>query len=495
MSVEAQTGAGRPDADVVVVGGGPVGLMLACELLTAGATVEVLERAPDFDSRLRAPGITVRTIEALDRRGLLDPLMEAMAEAEPAFRPARGPDGAAPASLPIRPGVLEAVLHDRAVALGARIRRRHSVTGVAQDTTGAEVTVSTPDEGTVRVRGRYVVGCDGGRSTVRKALDIPFPGEGPSLTGHQAVVTVGPPGLLERGWHRTERGVAAYAMAPSRIVSIEFDAPPPAADAPVTLAEVQAGLRRVSGTEVTLSDPRSLTRFSGSCRVAERYRVGRVLLAGDAAHVHPPFGGQGLNLGLQDAVNLGWKLAATALGTAPPGLLDTYHDERHPVGVRVVRNARAATELLRPGERQTPLFELFFDELLVDASVKRRLHEVYSMADVRYRPEDDEDVHPLVGTAAPDLPLEIGGRRARQAALHRSGRAVLVLLSDRPALRRAAEPWKAAVDVVTAHSDESPDGLDALLIRPDGYIAWACGPEEPDSPEQFRTALERWFGR
>ncbi|WP_326765479.1 FAD-dependent monooxygenase [Streptomyces sp. NBC_01591] len=501
------------DAEVIVIGAGPVGLMLACELSLMDVDVLVLERADDFDRRLRAPGITARSIQALDRRGLLDPLMAATADVEPAYKTERGPLGEAPDMLPIRAGVLEEVLHGRLSQLGGRLERGVSVTSVveqfnASGTAGTEpeqtdqtdhvAVTSTDAEGTEKtLRAQYVVGCDGGRSTVRKAVGIDFPGGGPEVTGYQAVVTVEPEGILERAWRRTPRGITAYALGPSRIVSVEFDTPSIDRSSEVTLDEVQDSLRRTSGVEVTLRDPVSLSRFTGNCRLADRYRNGRVLLAGDAAHVHPPFGGQGLNLGLQDAVNLGWKLAATVHGTAATGLLDSYEDERRPVAARVLRNSEAATRLLHPGVDNTAPYELFFQELMTDPAVKRRLHEVYAMKDLFYAMSATEASSERVGRAAPDLVLtshvNTCREAARMAARQRSGLAVLVYPTSQTWPLETVGHWRDRVEAVPV--DPLSDEETALmLVRPDGYVAWAPLPGSTPDPGSLAAALKRWFG-
>ncbi|MEU0189492.1 FAD-dependent monooxygenase [Streptomyces afghaniensis] len=485
-----------PDADVIVVGAGPVGLMLACELAVAGVGVLVLERAADFDRRLRAPGITARSIQALDRRGVLDQLMKATAEAEPAYRTERDGDGRAPEMLPVRAGILEEVLYDRLVELGGRVRRGLTVTGLRDGTAGPVVVTATDEHGTEHsLHASYAVGCDGGRSAVRKALGIGFPGGGPEVTGYQAVVTVEPEGALERTWRRTPRGIAAYAHGPSRIVSVEFDTPPVDRHSEVTLGEVEASLRRTSGVEVTLRDPVSLARFTGTCRLAERYRRGRVLLAGDAAHVHPPFGGQGLNLGLQDAVNLGWKLAAAVRGDAPEGLLDSYESERRPVAARVLRNSEAATRILHPGPENTAPYELFFKELMTDPAVKQRLHDVYAMKDVVYPMGTGSDpAAGLLGRACPDLLLERprrdGGGTVRLATLQQEGRAVLIHTAGQAEFVSLAAGWRDRVDPLAAER-VSPDVPTPLLVRPDGYVAWT---PEAGPGTTFVTALLRWLG-
>ncbi|PRX51369.1 2-polyprenyl-6-methoxyphenol hydroxylase-like FAD-dependent oxidoreductase [Prauserella shujinwangii] len=478
--------------DVAIVGGGPVGLMLACELALARLDVVVLERQEDFDTRLRAPGITARTIEALDRRDLLDELIHALSGVvDSRMMTGRGPDGEAPEILPIKPGVLERVLHDRAVRDGAEVRRRHEVTGIRQGSSGVDVIARGPSGQTHVVQAAYVVGCDGGRSVVRKSAHIGFPGGDTGVVGYQAVVTVDDPDALGRQWRRTGNGVVAYALAPSRVVTIEFDAAPVDRAAPVTLAEVQASLRRTSGLDVTLSEPESLTRFTDNCRLADHYRLGRVLLAGDAAHVHPPFGGQGLNLGLQDAVNLGWKLALAVKGRAPDSLLDTYHGERRSVAARALHNSRAAVAILDPAERNTPVFDLFFGELMRLPEVKRRLHAMYSMIDLRY-PTDCG--HPLAGRAAPDLRLATPAGEVRVNRLFGDGRGVLIDLADDPEVRHAASGWSDRLRIVTAPTPEGDgfDGLAAMLVRPDGYVAWASAVGEPR--EGFARMAARWFG-
>ncbi len=491
-------------AEVVIAGAGPVGLMLSTELALAEVRVVVLERATEFDTRLRAPGITARTIEALDRRDLLDELIatvSAIVEPELAeLMTGRGPDGAPPDALPIRPGVLERLLEQRARALGVDVRHGVQVLTLDQDDDGVRLVAQDRAGRTETIRGDYAVGCDGGRSTVRKAAGIDFPGEDSRVTGYQAVVAVddpdrlgrGDPDRLSRQWHRTEHGVVGFALAPSRVVTIEFDGPPVDRTAPVSLPEVQASLRRTSGTDVTLSDPQSLTRFTGTCRLAEDYRLGRVLLAGDAAHVHPPFGGQGLNLGVQDAVNLGWKLALVVRGQAPDRLLDTYQHERRPVAARALRNSQAAVAILRPGAANTPVYELFSDELMQLPEVKRKLRALHSMTDLRY---PGNDPHPLVGTTITDAQLTTCHGSTRLNCLHHTGRGVLLDLADDPSLCAAARPWAERITTVTATSPDFPD-LDAVLLRPDGYVAWAA-PEAAggaSNPAGFAAAARSWFG-
>lgn len=510
------------DTDVIVAGAGPAGLMLAGELRLRGVRTVVLERQLERDERLRAEGITSLTVDALDRHGLLDRLREhlhvdgdartgrprgAMSDPANSARPAT----ASPADLPpadrpaataaewlgVRQQLVERVLEERAIELGADVQRGREVVGLRQDASGATVEVRGPTGEPSAVRAAYVVGCDGGRSAVRRYAEIPSSGTDPTITGYQALVTVVAPErpwALQPGWHRTPTGIAAWAPGPGRVVSIEFDGPPADRHAPVTLAEVQASLRRTSGMDVTLAEPRSMARFSDNTRLVDRYRVGRVLLAGDAAHVHPPFGGQGLSLSLLDAVNLGWKLAATVQGWAPTALLDTYHSERRPVAARVLRNALADVALLDPDERMTPAFELF-GEIKALEQVRPHLLELISTALMRYDTGvPDEQAHPLLGRAVPDLTLQTSQGLTRLIQLQRSGRGLLLDLDGRSDACDAVANWSDRVDVVRARCRERDD-VSALLVRPDGYAAWVAPTGEAHQPGPLDGALYRWFGR
>lgn len=485
------------DSDVLIVGAGPVGLMLAQELCLAGATVTVLEARPEVDRRLRAPSITIRTIQALDRRDLLEQLVAAISAAAPTVPIRHRQDGLPPDLLPIRGGVLEDVLEERALKMGVRIIRGARVVMLRQKLRGVEVGAEAVSSGERRTfRAQYVVGCDGGRSSVRKIMGVEFPGSDAELTGYQAVVRVEDPEQLSKGWQRSSRGIVAYTPSEQRLVSVEFDRAPLDRNAPVTLEEVQDSLERTNGTRVALSSPTSLTRFSGNCRVVARYRAGRVLLAGDAAHVHPPFGGQGLNLGMQDAVNLGWKLAATVQGWAPPRLLDTYHAERHPVAVRAVRNAKSAVDIIRPRDDDA-LFDFFFGELKVDPAVKARLHEVYSMSDARYpmTPGGPSNSHPLVGAAMPDASFETGAVHARVLERARSGRGILIDAGGLPELQGVARKWSDRIEVVSVPREAFQD-LEALLVRPDGHVAWVSvkGSRGDEAIQSLESTIWQWFG-
>lgn len=486
-------------ADVVIAGAGPVGLMLAVELLSAKADVVLVERLLDIDRRLRAPGLTGRSIEALDRRGLLSPLMDAVAEVEPAYQAKRGPSGKAPDILALRAGLLEEILRARVLELGGELHY------------GVEVTAIVPGESEVAVKTKksvepsgatapgtscdftaaYVVGCDGGRSTVRKAAGIRFPGGGVQLVGYQAVVEVEPHGALERTWQRTPNGICAYALGPSRVVSVEFGREPMDRQTRTTLDEVEASLYRTSGKDVKLVNPVSLTRFTGSCRLAESYRRGRVLLAGDAAHIHPPFGGQGLNLGLQDAVNLGWKLAAEVRGQAPNGLLSTYETERRPVAARVLRNAEAATRLLDPSPHNDAPHGFFFTELMRDPAVKKRMHDVFATRQIKYD-IGPPDAHDLMGRAVSDVSL-FGPLPRRLSQLMRHGKPILLSCSSVMDLGELTADYREAV--ATAVLREPLDGMVSALIRPDGYVAWCAADRAEMEGDGLRVALEQWVPR
>jgi 2-polyprenyl-6-methoxyphenol hydroxylase-like FAD-dependent oxidoreductase len=496
------------DADVVIAGAGPNGLMLACELRLAGVRPIVLEQLPERSEVPRANGLVGQVVRMLDRRGLYERLSgrPGPPEPQPAYMFGAFPLDLASIErnpvymLPVPQRRIEEVLQDRALELGADVRRGHELTGFTQDADSVTVEISGPD-GPYQLRARYLVGADGGRSLTRKLAGIDFPGVTNDTmvsrtanafappeyvdpaTGALSVPGYGViPGLMH---HRTERGLFVYGQLPGRppVVSTgEWDVPP---DGPMTFDELQDSVDRVLGVHLPLTPPdgegpfllRRLT--GGNSRLADRFRAGRVLLVGDAAHVHSAMGGPGLNLGLQDAVNLGWKLAAELQGWAPEGLLDTYESERRPVGQRVVMQTQAQSALIAPGNDVTRLRELF-GELLTDPRNVQRIADLISGADIRYH----DGPHPLIGRWAPDL--MIGS--ARLADLMRTGRPLLVDLTADGSF--AASTRTDRVDVVTGRG-ESPL---ALLIRPDGYVAWAANLAGAEEEAGLRAALARWFG-
>ncbi|HEY3506150.1 MAG TPA: FAD-dependent monooxygenase [Actinocatenispora sp.] len=495
-------------SDVIVAGGGPVGLMLATELRLAGVSVTVLERRTDIDPTIKAGALNSPTVQALYRRGLLPELQAArdenmrrfgprpQAAGRPAPRfvghfagimldadavdpndPVLATQGDLGAVSLVSQQQLEAILERRARDIGVDIRRGVTVTGF--DDTGDGVTVDT-DAGVLRAG--WLVGCDGGRSLVRKGAGFDFPGTPPEITAYQAMATMRGAENLARGWHVTDTGVYAHGPHPDRILVAEFGGAPADRTAPVTPAELQAAVRRVTGTEVTVDAIASVTRFTDNARQATTYRRGRVLVAGDAAHVHSPFGGQGLNLGMGDATNLGWKLAATVRGWAPDGLLDTYTAERHPVGAWVLDWTRAQIAIMRPDPHARAIRAVVAD---LAARTDGATYLATRIAGLWQRYELPGE-HPLVGHSAPDLALGDGTRLADH--LH-DGRALLLDLADDADLRPAADGYADRLTVHTATADDAD--LRALLVRPDGYVAWAATDEADTGLDK---SLRLWLG-
>ncbi|MFI0810116.1 FAD-dependent monooxygenase [Streptomyces echinatus] len=496
--------------DVVVAGAGPVGLFLACELRLGGARVLVVERLTAVDETIKAGSVNVPSAVAFDRRGLLPELTAVWEAARERIRAFQGEikippkfaghfagimldadlfDGsdpvwadagpAATSGLGVPQAELERILARHAERLGVEVRRGVELTGFDAGEDG--VTVHTGDGG---VRAGWLVGCDGGRSTVRKLAGFDFPGTEPEITGYQAVAKLTGAERLGAGWNTTDVGTYAHGPFPGRVLSVEFDGPPADRTAPVTAGELQASLRRVSGVpEVTVTEVVSATRFTDNARQVTDYRKGRVLLAGDAAHVHSPFGGQGLNLGIGDAMNLGWKLAAVVRGEAAESLLDTYTAERHPIGAWVLDWTRAQIALMRPDRHARALREVVTDLALTTTGttyLATRISGVWQRYDL-------PGGHPLTGAAAPDLALDDGTRIGERL---RTGRALLLDLADDAGLRDRAAGYGGRLDVVTAGCPDRP-GLRALLVRPDGFVAWAA---ETAGGDGLPEALERWLG-
>ena len=478
--------------DVLVAGAGPVGLFLACELALGGCSVLVLERAEDPCSPLkRLPfglrGLSATSLEAFHRRGLLDRVAAGQPghdtakvahwmqqERRPAghfaglqfyeddvdqarwpYRPA-GPAGL---GMPTTLEHLEAVLAKRADALGVVIRRGGAVTALSQ----------SPDEVTVKAggetyRARWVVGCDGGRSAVRKAAGFTFSGTEPEFTAYSVDIELADPDSLALGQHLTAGGIYIYAR-PSTLTVGEFDGGTRHRAGPITREHVEAVLRRVSGVDVEVAALRLATTWTDRAYQVETYRRGRVLLAGDAAHIHSPLGGQGLNLGLGDAMNLGWKLAAVVRGDAPVVLLDSYEVERHPVGAQVLDWSRAQVALMRP-EPASRALRSIMREVIATRDGATYFAERKSGVSLRYDLGED---HPLVGRSAPDFALS-DGRRLGDLML--DGHAVLLDFGDGEPLRNIADRLGDRVGYIAADAEERFD-LMAVLIRPDGVVVWA----------------------
>ncbi|QIS11687.1 FAD-dependent oxidoreductase [Nocardia arthritidis] len=492
------------DRDVTVVGAGPVGLILAAELALSGAKVQVLERLTEPDEALKAQAINVPTAEALDRRGLLPAAAAVHRETLARMGPFAGtpdnrftghfagivldadlvdwsdPDLAAhtaAAGARMVPQRELVALHTEHVArLGVPVHRGVTVTEL--EDTGDGVLVGTTAG---RIRTGWLVGCDGGHSTVRRLAGIEFPGTDPEFTGYQAVVEIADPEKLANKWVWSSEGAYRYGPQPGRVATVEFDGGPVDRSAPVTLAELQTSLRRISGTDVTLTALRTTpTRWTDNARQAATYRSGRVLLAGDAAHVHPPFSGQGLNLGVGDAMNLGWKLGAVVAGWAPDGLLDTYDAERRPLGAWVLDWTRSQTAVMRGDAKSAALRGILADLLNTGDGAT---YAVKKISGVDQRVELPGD-HPLIGRLVPDLWLRDGSR------LVDHGHGGEFLLLDRTpdgAFARLGAAWGERVRRVT---DEyaTPTGV---LVRPDGVVAWACDTTDTTGLE---ATLHRWAG-
>ena len=469
--------------DVIISGGGPTGMMLASELRLQEVDVLVLEKEAEPSQLVRSLGLHPRSIEILDQRGVLDRFLEHGRKYPGAARFA-GIDRPWPADLDTAHGyvlgipqpVTDRLLAERAVELGAEVRRGHELTGIEQDEDGVTVELA----GGTRLRSHWLVGCDGGRSLVRRLLGVGFPGQPAQTEWLLGEVEVTTPSdelaAVAEEVRRTHRGFGIgpagnglhRAVVPAAAVAEDRTAPP-------TLEEFRAQLRAYAGTDFGAHSPRWLSRFTDATRLADRYRSGRAFLAGDAAHVHPPLGGQGLNLGIQDAFNLGWKLAAAVKGWAPEGLLDTYHAERHPVADDVLNATRAQSELISP-EPGPQAVRRLLTELLDFEEVGRFLIEKVTGIGIRY---DVGEGHRLLGRRLRDLRLSRGRLYERM----RAGRGLL--LDQTGAL--SIEGWADRVDHVIDTSAELD--VPAVMLRPDGHVAWAG-----DDEGGLLASLPRWFG-
>ncbi len=478
---------------VVIAGGGPTGLMLAGELALVGVDVVIVERRASQDvDRSRAGGLHSRTIEVLDQRGIAERFLSAGQVAQvQGFAGIRLDISDFPTRhnyvLALWQSRFEPILAGWVGELGVPILRGREVVGFAQDDTGVDVEVS----GDTPLRAEYLVGCDGGRSLIRKAAGIDFAGLAPSTSWMIAEVEMDE--QPEVGMRREGGGIGPVNRleggGPFRVVlterHVEHTGDP-------SMDELREALVAVYGTDYGLRSANWISRFTDMARQAVSYRRGRVLLAGDAAHVHPPQGGQGLGTGVQDAVNLGWKLAQVVNKTSPESLLDTYHAERHPVGARVLHNTMAAVALSSPDDRHQALRDTMTELLSMDEP-RRRIGAMLSGLDIRY---DLGDGHPLLGRRMPDLDLRTADGPTRVFTLLHDARPVLLNLGEPGDFD--IFPWANRVRFVDAkHAGvwELPvvgevAAPPAVLIRPDGHVAWAGDLTDPELPQ----ALATWFG-
>jgi len=489
---------------VVIAGAGPTGLMLAGELALAGADVAIVERrASQALAGSRAGGLQSRTIEVLDQRGIADRFISEGQVAQVAgFASVRLDISDFPTRHPYGLGLwqnhIERILAGWVGELAVPIDYGIEVTGFAQDDTGVDVELSDGPS----LRAEYLVGCDGGRSLIRKAAGIDFPGWDPTTSSLIAEAEMAEEPKL--GIYRDARGVHAFGRveyeirdgkvvyAESGPVGVMVTEAHVGSTSEPTLRDLSEALVTVYGTDYGIHSPTFISRFTDTTRQAAAYRAGRVLLAGDAAHVHSPVGGQGLNTGVQDAVNLGWKLAQVINGTAPESLLDTYHAERHPVAARVLRTTMAQTALMRVDDRIEALRESV-SELLGMDEPRRRFGAMMSGLDIHY---DLGEGHPLLGRRMPDLDLVTANGPLRVFTLLHDARPLLLNLGEPGAFD--ITPWADRVRLVDAIYD-GPWELPALgpvtaptavLVRPDGYVAWVGGLTQ----DGLGDALTTWFG-
>jgi 2-polyprenyl-6-methoxyphenol hydroxylase-like FAD-dependent oxidoreductase len=472
--------------DVIVAGAGPTGVMLAAELRLHGVHVVVLDKETEPSRIVRSLGLHARSIEVMDQRGLLDrflahgqkyPIQSSFAGISKP--PPDRLDTAHPYLLGIPQTVTDRLLTEHATELGVEIRRGCELVGLSQDEDGVTVEVAAGGNSSTE-RAGYLVGCDGGRSTVRKLLGVGFPGEPAGIEWLLGEVEVTePPETLAATVAEVRKTHRGFGVGPigdgvHRVV-VPADGVAEDRTVPPTVEELRQRLRVFAGTDFGVHSPRWLSRFGDATRLAERYRVGRVLLAGDAAHIHPPLGGQGLNLGIQDAVNLGWKLAAAVHGWAPEGLLDSYQIERRPVAADVLDITRAQAVLISPEPGPRSVRRLVSD-LMDFENVNRYLTERIAAIGIRY---GFGEGHDLVGRRMRDLRLQ----RGRLYELTHGGRGLLLDQTG----RLSVSGWADRVDHVVDVSAELD--VPAALLRPDGHVAWV-GDDQPD----LLSRLTRWFG-
>jgi 2-polyprenyl-6-methoxyphenol hydroxylase-like FAD-dependent oxidoreductase len=492
MADESGRRATAPKHAVVIAGGGPTGLMLAGELALANVDVAIVERRENQEvESSRAGGLHARTIEVLDQRGIAERFLSQGRKAQVA---AFGQVPLDISDFPTRHNYglalwqnrIERILADWIAELPVQFYRGREVTGFAQDDTGVDVEIS---DGRF-LRARYLVGCDGGRSLIRKKAGIDFPGWDPSISYLKAEVEM--TGAPPIGVRRDERGTYALGKLDDGRVGVVLREERVGQTDEPTLGDLRDGLITLYGTDFGLRRATFLSRFTDMTRQAASYRSGRVLLAGDAAHVHSPMGGQGLNIGVQDAVNLGWKLAQVVRGTSPASLLDTYHSERHPVATRALRKTMAQTALSRGDDRMEAVRETLSELLRMDEP-RKRYAALMSGLDIHY---DLGEGHPLLGRRMPDLDLITEAGPQRVFTLLHEARPILLNLGEPGAFDIA--PWADRVRRVDARYTGAWElpvfgavaAPSAVLIRPDGHVAWVG----EGTDRGLRDALTTWFG-
>ncbi|MEE1769429.1 FAD-dependent monooxygenase [Streptomyces sp. JV185] len=483
--------------EVVVVGGGPVGMLLAAELAGYGVDTVLLESRADVSEQPKATTLHARAVQTLARRGHLPgqgyPYTEGAAESPFHFAGLPGLTITAPAREPepilkCPQAELERHFEARARAAGARILREHQVLEIVQEGDGVRVVANGP-QGVTVCFAEYVVGADGARSTVRDQVCIASDTHPATVSALMGAVTLARPDELPKGWHRTERGwIVAKLDAEGRthIRTLNCDGAHPDRQLPPTLEELRHEVSWIAGREIAMDAPRWLSRFSDFARLARTFRAGRVFLVGDAAHVHFPIGGQGLSTGVLDALNLGWKLALTVHGTADAGLLDTYDPERRPVARRVIDQTQAQLALMRPGPELDALRGVFTGVLSADRE-NGYLAGLISAQDTVLPDRTGEPSGGATGTFLRNALLSTADGETDVIGLLREGRPLLLLLGeDGDGYQQAARGWEGILDVVRARpTAEVP--YDALLVRPDGYIAWVSGGHD------LREALSAYF--
>jgi len=482
------------DTDVIVVGAGPTGLMLAGELRLNGVSVTVLDKLTEPIRQSRALGFSARTIEEFAQRGLMARFGEVGVIPVGHFGGVgldyQVIEGGSFGARGIPQARTEGVLGGWAQELGAQVRRGVEVTDLHTDDDAVSVTARTAD-GDIRLRARYVVGCDGARSAVRTLAGIDFPGSEPTIELRFADVA----GVQLRPRFSGERVPGGMVMVMplgpdrSRVIYFDRDEPLRTSPDPITFEEIAAAFKRLSGEDISKATPLWVSSTTDVSRQAVTYRKGRVFLAGDAAHIHLPIGAQGMSAGVQDAVNLGWKLALAVQDRAPEQLLDTYHSERHPVGARILTNTLAQRTLYLGGDEIDPMREVFAELVGDYESVRRLLAGMVTGLDIRHDVGDGD--HPLLGRRLPERDLVVDGEKISSFSLHHTGRPVLLEIGGDHGLRTAAAGWADRVDLVSADFDcEAP--VDGILVRPDGYVAWVA--PLGAGADGLATALTRWFG-